>query len=109
MTTNGDFYHSLGDGVGLGMRAMIMPGVKIGEGAIVAANSVVTKDVAPYSIVAGSPAQLVKYRFQANVINDLLALKVYNWPEEKFAPLKPYLCVSNVAKLKQAVTRYEAG
>lgn len=87
------------------MRAMIMPGVKIGDGTIVVANSVVTKDVAPYSIVAG----LVKYRFQANVINELLALKVYNWPEEKFAPLKPYLCVSNVAKLKQAVTRYEAG
>ncbi len=61
---------------------MIMPGVKIGEGAIVAANSVVTKDVAPYSIVAGSPAQLVKYRFDAKVIDELLALKVYDWPPE---------------------------
>lgn len=91
------------------MRAMIMPGVKVGEGAIVAANSVVTKDVAPYSIVAGSPAQLVKYRFQANVINDLLALKVYNWPEEKFMALKPYLCAADMARLKSAVTRDQAG
>lgn len=48
-----------------------------------AANSVVTKDVAPYSIVAGSPAQLVKYRFDAKVIDELLALKVYDWPPEK--------------------------
>ncbi len=109
MVTKSDFYHSLYDEVWLGMRAMIMLGVKICEGAIVAANSIVTKDVAPYSVVAGSPVQLVKYRFQANVIDELLALKVYDWPEEKFAALKPYLCASDMAKLKQAIICYESG
>ncbi|EPO5389056.1 CatB-related O-acetyltransferase [Vibrio cholerae] len=98
----------IGDGAWLGMRAMIMPGVNIGEGAIVAANSVVTKDVAPYSVVAGSPAQLVKYRFDAKVIDELLALKVYDWPPEKFTALKSYLCASDLAALKQAVIQYDA-
>lgn len=50
----------IGDGVWIGMRAMIMPGVKIGEGAVVAANSVVTKDVEPYCIVGGNPAVVIK-------------------------------------------------
>lgn len=50
----------IGDGVWIGMRAMIMPGVKIGEGAVIAANSVVTKDVEPYCIVGGNPAVVIK-------------------------------------------------
>ncbi|TDB52186.1 CatB-related O-acetyltransferase [Photorhabdus luminescens] len=94
------------DGVWLGMRSMIMPGVTIGEGAIVAANSVVTKDVEPYSIVAGTPAKLVKYRFEPHIINELLALKIYDWSEEKFNALKPYLCASDIKALKSAVRLY---
>ncbi|KMW73722.1 antibiotic acetyltransferase [Photorhabdus luminescens subsp. luminescens] len=94
------------DGVWLGMRSMIMPGVTIGEGAIVAANSVVTKDVEPYSIVVGTPARLVKYRFEPHIINELLALKIYDWSEEKFNALKPYLCASDIKALKSAVRSY---
>ncbi|WP_036770799.1 CatB-related O-acetyltransferase [Photorhabdus australis] len=94
------------DGVWLGIRSMIMPGVTIGEGAIVAANSVVTKDVEPYSIVAGSPAKLVKYRFALHIINELLTLKIYDWSEEKFNALKPYLCSSDINALISAVKSY---
>lgn len=69
------------DGVWLGMRAMVMPGVTIGEGAVVAANSVVTKDVAPYSIVGGSPAKVVRYRFDEFVIDELISFKYTSGPQ----------------------------
>ncbi|MCY9824535.1 CatB-related O-acetyltransferase [Vibrio chagasii] len=95
------------DGAWLGMRAMIMPGVTIGEGAVVAANSVVTKDVEPYSIVAGSPANVVKHRFDKAVIEELLAMKIYEWPEEKFGALRKYLCDSDLTALKNATAEYD--
>ena len=100
----GDTY--IHDGVWIGMRAMIMPGVTIGEGAIIAANSVVTKDVAPYSIVGGIPAKHVKYRFEPKVIEQLLSLNIYSWSEKKFAALKPYLCQASIDKLLTAHTQY---
>ncbi|MEZ8404091.1 CatB-related O-acetyltransferase [Vibrio splendidus] len=95
------------DGAWLGMRAMVMPGVTIGEGAVVAANSVVTKDVAPYSIVGGSPAKVVKHRFDESVIDELISFKIYEWPSDKFEALKPHLCNSDFSKLKQAITDYD--
>ncbi|MFA0669576.1 CatB-related O-acetyltransferase [Vibrio splendidus] len=79
----------------------------IGKGAVVAANSVVTKDVAPYSIVGGSPAKVVKYRFDEFVIDELMSFKIYEWPSDKFEALKPYLCNSDFSKLKQAITDYD--
>ncbi|EMG9310067.1 CatB-related O-acetyltransferase [Proteus mirabilis] len=100
----GDTY--IHDGVWIGMRAMIMPGVTIGEGAIIAANSVVTKDVAPYSIVGGIPAKHVKYRFEPKVIEQLLSLNIYSWSEKKFAALKPYLCQASIDKQLTAHTQY---
>lgn len=78
----------LGDGCWIGMRAMIMPGVSIGEGAVVAANSVITKDVEPYTIVGGSPAKTIRKRFSQETIERLLALKIYDWPESKFEALE---------------------
>ncbi|MEZ9516405.1 CatB-related O-acetyltransferase [Vibrio splendidus] len=95
------------DGVWLGMRAMVMPGVTIGEGAVVAANSVVTKDVEPYSIVGGSPAKVVKYRFDKPVIEELVSMKIYDWPEEKFESLRQYLCDSDLMALKNALVEYD--
>jgi len=102
----GDTY--IGSGAWLGMRAMIMPGVTIGEGAVVAANSVVTKDVEPYSVVAGSPAKHLKYRFAPEVVEALLAMKVYQWPNEKFKALQPYLCSDDLAQLQTALNEYDA-
>ena len=69
--------------VWIGAKSTIMSGVKISNGAVVAANSVVTKDVPPYSIVAGNPAKIVKYRFSEDQIEKLLKLSWWNWDEQK--------------------------
>ena len=60
------------DDVWIGFRSTILSGVHIGQGAIVAAGSVVTKDVPPYAIVGGMPAKVIKYRFSSEIINELM-------------------------------------
>lgn len=62
---------SIGHDVWIGARAILMDGIKIGNGAIIAANAVVTKDVPPYAIVAGVPAKIIKYRFLEDKIEEL--------------------------------------
>ena len=94
----------IGDGVWIGMRAMIMPGITIGEGAVVAAGSIVVKDVAPYTVVGGNPAREIKKRFADDVINRLLKLKLYDYPEDKFTALRPHLFSSDIQALEQAVS-----
>ncbi len=69
----------VGNDVWIGFDATIMPGVQIGDGAIIASKAVVTKDVAPYSIVGGNPAELIRKRFPAEEIDQLLALKWWDW------------------------------
>ena len=66
---------SIGSDVWIGARAIIMDGVNIGDGAVVAAGAVVTKDVPPYAIVAGVPSKIIKYRFEKNKIKELLESK----------------------------------
>lgn len=73
----------IGNDVWIGQQVTIMPGVKIGDGAIIAANSTVVKDVEAYSIYGGNPAQLIKKRFSAAQIEFLLKLKWWDWDEEK--------------------------
>ena len=73
----------IGNDVWIGMNTMIMRGVKIGDGAVIAAGSVVTKDVEPYSIVAGIPAKHIKFRFGREQINALLRIKWWDWSDEK--------------------------
>lgn len=73
----------IGNDVWIGYEALIMPGVKIGNGAIVAARSVVTKDVPAYTIVGGNPAESVKERFAPDVVARLEALAWWDWPIEK--------------------------
>ncbi|KFD23253.1 CatB-related O-acetyltransferase [Yokenella regensburgei] len=93
----------LKDGCWIGMRAMIMPGVTIGEGAVVAAGAVVTKDVAPYAVVGGNPAAFIKYRFPQADVERLLTLDLYSLPEETIVSLQPLLSSSNFAALEEAV------
>ena len=69
--------------VWIGAHAVILGGVTISNGAVVAANSVVTTDVPPYTIVAGTPARVIGYRFSEAVIARLLDLEWWNWPDEK--------------------------
>ncbi|GAD09167.1 acetyltransferase [Gluconobacter frateurii NBRC 103465] len=72
----------IGNDVWIGSGATILSGVTIGDGAIVAAGAVVTKNVAPYGIVGGNPAKLIKFRFSESIITRLLALAWWNWPED---------------------------
>lgn len=93
----------LGDGSWIGMRAMLLPGVTIGEGAVVAAGSVVTADVEPYTIVGGNPARVIKRRFSPETIARLLALNLYDLPAEAFASIQPLLACDDIAALEQAL------
>lgn len=70
----------IGNDVWIGCGAVINRNVKIGDGAVIGANAVVTKDVEPYSIVGGSPAKILKYRFKKSVIQKLLTLKWWEFP-----------------------------
>lgn len=74
---------SIGNDVWVGANAVILTGVTIGDGAVIGANSVVTKDIPPYAVAAGSPAKLVKHRFDKPVIERLLELKWWLWPQER--------------------------
>ncbi|WP_417611911.1 CatB-related O-acetyltransferase [Owenweeksia hongkongensis] len=79
--TKGDT--QIGNDVWIGFEATIMPGVKIGDGAIIGSKSVVTKDVESYSIVGGNPAKLIRKRFSDEKITELLDMKWWDWPVEK--------------------------
>ena len=73
----------IGNDVWIGYNSTIMPGVNVGDGSIIAANAVVSKDVAPYSIVAGNPAREIKKRFSEERIKELLELKWWEWEIDK--------------------------
>ena len=72
----------IGNDVWIGCNCTILRGVTIGDGAVVGANSLVTKDVPPYAIVVGSPAKILKYRFADTIIDELINLKWWNLPTE---------------------------
>ncbi len=73
----------IGNDVWLGDSCRIMSGVTVGDGACVAANAVVTRDVAPYSIVGGVPARLIRHRFGLDQIAALLEIRWWDWPPER--------------------------
>lgn len=73
---------NIGNDTWLGHGAIILPGVQVGDGAIVAAGSVVTKNVSPYAIVAGVPAKVIKYRFSEEIIEKLKYIQWWDWPIE---------------------------
>lgn len=73
----------IGNDVWIGCRAMILSGVSIGDGAVVAAGAVVTKDVMPYEIIGGSPQRHLGFRFEKEIIEQLMKIKWWDWPIEK--------------------------
>ena len=73
----------IGNDVWIGYNATIMPGVKIGSGAIIASKSVVTNDVPAYSVVGGNPAKIIKQRFDDKTINALLSIAWWDWSSDK--------------------------
>lgn len=85
----------IGNDVWIGAKATIMDGVTIGDGAIVAACSVVTKDVPPYAIVGGCPAKVIKFRFSPEVIKRLLEVRWWDMPEDEITKMKDVFHISN--------------
>lgn len=88
--TNGDVV--IGNDVWIAENVTIMSGVKIGDGAVIANNSHVVKDVEPYSIVGGNPAKFIKYRFSQEQISKLLEICWWNWSDEKINNELSLLC-----------------
>ena len=72
----------IGNDVWIGMNALIKGGITIGDGAVVAAGSIVTKNVPPYAVVGGVPAKIIKYRFTEEIITKLMEVKWWDLPEE---------------------------
>jgi len=94
---------AIGNDVWIGRDALILSGVTIRDGAVIAARSVVTKNVPPYAVVGGNPAKIIKVRFTEENISKLLELRWWDWPEEKINRYTHILCDSNIeALLNQA-------
>lgn len=74
---------AIGNDVWIGYEAVVMQGVTIGDGAIIGARAVVTKDIPPYTIVGGVPAKPIRKRFSDEIISRLLEIKWWDWPDEK--------------------------
>ncbi|WP_437614239.1 CatB-related O-acetyltransferase [Erwinia sp. V71] len=91
----------VGNDVWIGYDAMIMAGVNIGNGAIVAARSVVTRDVPAYSVVGGNPAQVIKMRFTPEQIARLQALSWWDWPAEKITASLPLIAAGDITALER--------
>lgn len=91
---------TIGNDVWIGYEAIILAGVKIGDGAIIGARAVVTKDVAPYTIVAGTPAKPIRQRFDSNVIEALKDIQWWNWPFHQIKKAIPYIQSGDIDKLK---------
>jgi virginiamycin A acetyltransferase len=90
----------VGNDVWIGNSATIMQGIKIGDGAIIATNSLVTKDVAPYTIVGGNPAKEIRKRFDEQTIKFLLEIQWWNWDVQKITNNLEAITSGEMDKLK---------
>ena len=89
----------VGNDVWIGYEAVIMAGVRIGDGAVIAARAVVTRDVPPYTIVGGVPAKTIRPRFDDRAAARLLELQWWNWPVEKIRANLPRIMRGEIDKL----------
>jgi Acetyltransferase (isoleucine patch superfamily) len=96
----------IGNDVWIGMEAMIMPGVTIGDGAIIAARSLVNQDVPSYAMVAGTPARVVRMRFGEEEIARLQALAWWDWRDQQVNDLLALIQQGDVALLEQAAAHW---
>jgi acetyltransferase-like isoleucine patch superfamily enzyme len=96
---------TIGNDVWIGNSAIVLPGVQIGDGAVVGAGAVVTRPVPPYSIAAGNPARVIRMRFADPVVTRLLASQWWNWDEERLRRLGPLF--NDVGRFLQAIEKDE--
>jgi acetyltransferase-like isoleucine patch superfamily enzyme len=94
----------IGNDVWIADNVTIMSGVKIGDGAVIAGNSHVCKDVEPYSLVGGNPAKFIKYRFTKEQIGKLLEIKWWDWDDDKINQYIHLLCNTNIDDFIHAAT-----
>jgi virginiamycin A acetyltransferase len=90
--------------VWIAAHVTVMAGVTIHNGAVVAMDSLVTKDVPPYAIVGGRPAKIIKYRFEPNQIAELLKIAWWNWSDEKIAGYLPLLMSVDIERFIRTAT-----
>lgn len=95
----------IGNDVWIGQKATIMPGVHIGDGAIIGANAVVAKDVPPYAIAVGNPAIVKKFRFDEETIDLLLKLKWWDKPIDEIKKIIPIITANDIPNYKEALQR----
>lgn len=97
----------IGNDVWIGREAIIMSGISIGDGAVIAARSVVTKDVAPYEIVGGNPARPLRFRFSPEAISRLLNVRWWDWADQRIAAAMPHLLSDEIEKFLDLAERGE--
>ncbi|MBI5204619.1 MAG: CatB-related O-acetyltransferase [Nitrospirae bacterium] len=90
----------IGNDVWIGDSVIILPGVQVGDGAIIGAGSVVTKNVPPYTIVGGVPAKKIRDRFSDKIKEQLLQIKWWDWPEEKIKANREFF-MTDLGKLNE--------
>lgn len=95
----------VGNDVWLGTEAMILPGIKIGDGAIIAARSVVSKDVEAYTIVGGNPAKPIRKRFSEEIIEELLRVRWWDWNIEAISKHVSSITGGDIEALKKIIKK----
>lgn len=89
----------VGNDVWIGSEAIVMPGVTIGDGAVIGTRALVTRDVEPYAIMGGNPARVIRKRFDDDLIALLLAMKWWDWSDDQLQGAMPILTSGDVALL----------
>lgn len=93
----------IGNDVWIGYSATIMPGIRIGDGAIIATKSVVTRDVEAYTVVGGNPAKEIRKRFEPSIIQELLLIRWWEWDIEKITRNLKAICGADINALRSAL------
>lgn len=95
----------IGNDVWIGSEAIVMPGVTISDGAVIGTRAVVTRDVAPYTIVGGNPAAVIRTRFSDENIAQLLEMRWWDWADDLLQGAMPMLCSADIAGLYEYYLR----
>lgn len=96
----------VGHDVWIGSEAIVMPGIRIGDGAVIGTRAVVTRDVEPYTIVGGNPANPIRKRFDDSHIAELMEMQWWHWPDDRLCEAMPKLCSGDITGLHALWSRW---